>query len=369
VSKESTYLRDAKAVALAIGLKLYDPSKRKMLADQMEAVRLIMQVREGVTFREFPKSVKTKGGTMWPRAEVVAWAEANLKLSKDKRTFDLKPAAEKAESGKRKPEGANAEPITELEVQAKIRHFPPDYQKRLLGLYSKWLNPTDGKSLTRDEKKELIQAGIIQEAFQGKAGPVDVPDYCSQSEFARLASELYNVPVYPMQVSRAINEEGMPGRMSNQSIKTSLALPWWEQNKVRKEIGDQGNLFSRTAAAELEIKEANARRARMEADEVERATSNKWVLAEVHERTLTAAGIEARNTARDAFERNLPKVFASGLDAVLQNLKPETGNLKDALLAKLRTDCVSVFNAWQAQTVAAVENMIQQTKPQNEMKP
>ena len=76
-------------MAQAIGLRLYDQKRRKLLADQLAAVKILTEAPV------FPAKVKGKG---WPRAEVLAWVSANLKLAKDKRAFDIVPAASRKDA-------------------------------------------------------------------------------------------------------------------------------------------------------------------------------------------------------------------------------------------------------------------------------
>ena len=150
----------------------------------------------------------------------------------------------------------------------------------------------------------------------------------------------------------------MPGRMSNQSIKTSLAVPWWEENKVRKSVDGQGNLFQQATAAELQKKIDDGRRAKMEADEMERLTSDKWLLATVHEQTLATAGLHARNTAREAQEIETPKLFAVGLAELL----PDEAT-REKVLQKLRDDTRTAFTHFQTTLAARIRELIEASKP------
>jgi hypothetical protein len=107
----------------------------------------------------------------------------------------------------------------------------------------------------------------------------------------------------------------------NGSIKTSLAVPWWEENKVRKELQAQGNLFQQAQQADLQKKIDDARRARIEADTIEKANSNKYMATSEHVAVLKSI----RPMVWDRFVRHSERELIDGLDAFLklQNLAPE----------------------------------------------
>lgn len=146
-------------MAQAIGLKLYDQKRRKLLAEQLAAVKLICQ-----NGKNFPVTVKGKG---WLRAEVVAWAKVNLKLSKDKRTFALQEIAArkdaKAQSQDLPPQAAPAGDDLFLNLTAE--EIAEKNKRRLDYLQDIHLNPgarfspTGGiLKLTTTEVKELRAA-------------------------------------------------------------------------------------------------------------------------------------------------------------------------------------------------------------------
>jgi len=142
------YLRDARAIAVAWGAAVYD--KRGMREKQLQPVH------EAMLRSDFPK--KTPFG--WPKEDVLAWGTSHLELSKDRRTIT------RVEGREAKVEGVNSEPGSpqrEFGFEEKLTRFSPDYQKRLIGLYDKWLNPNSllNKSLTQSEKGELEKAGLI----------------------------------------------------------------------------------------------------------------------------------------------------------------------------------------------------------------
>jgi hypothetical protein len=230
------------------------------------------------------------------------------------------------------------------EREAILAKLPPAYQTRYRELLEMHDHPNPlagGKSLTEKQHQELIGIGLVKRgaallgptvaAGIGKPGPVELPEYCSQSEFARLMSELYNVPVYPMMVSNAINKEGMPGKMSNQSLKVSLAHPWWEEHKVKQE--QQGSLFQRATAADLEKKIHEERRARIEADEAERSASNRWMPTSLIENFIEGAwtwvGMKLDKLIED--KRGLRRLAAESGAAL--GLSPEQLAQLDARLA------------------------------------
>lgn len=297
-------------MAEAMGLRVY--AARGLRMKQLEAVRAVM------SGSDFPKA---KGGFL-VRAEVAAFALANIEIHKDGRKFKLNPqitpmAADKATVGETlniehrtlNPElpgggepqdAAMAKLIVSLaEREAILSKLPPDYRRRYEGLYSKWMNPNSqsDKALTKSEYDELVAVGLVKRgaalvlgSVTGSAAPMSIPDYCNHSEFAELMTKLYNVHVYPMRISRAVNEQGMAGKMSNQSIKTSLAIPWWEENVVRKEAPGQGSLFQQAAAAKLQEDIDRARITKLEMEELERSTSEKWMQRSVVENFIEGFG-------------------------------------------------------------------------------
>ena len=284
------YCKSAAAIAVAWGAAVYDKSGMRK--------KQLQPVHAALLLPDFPK--KTPFG--WPKDKIVTWGLSHIQLSKDRRMMTLVKKVHSPESAVQSPNGGTGESpvpassedqVTLAEREAILARFPPDYQTRYRGLYEKWRNPNSqaDKALTGKEYDELIGIGLVKKfggaSGTGKPGPVELPEYCSQSEFARLMSELYNVPVYPMMVSNAINKEGMPGKMSNQSLKMSLAHPWWEEHKVKQE--QQGSLFQRATAADLEKKIHEERRARIEADEAERSASNRWMPTSLIENFIEGA--------------------------------------------------------------------------------
>lgn len=286
-TKRPQWCKNESAVAKAFGMILYD--QRPKLHLQLAAVR------EATQLPGFPRRIKR----LWPLDAVVHWGIANLKLDPKRRTFTVLDRKEAATG----------------------------YDRRLEGLYEKWLHP-EKFTLKESELKELVAAGKVKGKNDGAtAPPVPIPDYCSQNEFAELVSRLYNVPVYPMRVSRAVNDEGMPGRMTNGSLKTSLALPWWEANIVSREMNGQGSLFHDAQKAKLQREIDEGARIKLELDEAERSLSDKWILKQTHEFTLTTAGVQARNSARDMMEKQLPAIFGESLTELVPD---------DALRERLR---------------------------------
>lgn len=292
--------------------------------------RQLAPVKAALDRPDFPR--KTKNG--WPSQPVLDWAATHVLLSKDRRTITL---VEIPNVNGQEPSPSPAEQVSLAEREAILAKFPPDYQTRYRGLYEKWRNPNSqtDKALTGKEYDELIAVGLVKKygAIKGigKPAPVELPDYCSQAEFARLMSELYNVVVYPMMVSNAINKEGMPGRMANQSIKVSLAQPWWEEHKVKNE--QQGSLFQRATAADLEKKIDDARRAKIEADEAERAASNRWMQTALVESFIeggwTWVGMKLDKFIED--KRGLRRLVAEA--GIAAGLLPEQLAQLDARLA------------------------------------
>lgn len=330
-SKRECCCNDAD-VAEAIGLKLYAKSRSDMRRNQL------MTIKSLVTVSEFPAKRKHGKRLLYHWDEVAAWAAQNLVLADNKRAFTFNLATP--------PTAVQALQPDESERERILARYPSDYRTRLTGLYDKWLKPNnkDNKSLTKSEKDELLATGLVREIKLpalgvATAAPFEIPDYCSQSEFARLMSELYNAFVSPQMISVAISKEGMPGKMTNGSLKTSLAAPWWEENKVRKVADAQGNLFAKAQAADAERKIDEARRARLEANELERSTSNKWIELALVENFMEGRGLRDCDATDRLIEdkTGLRKTIMEQLAAWL-NSKLKTHNLElpefDAILAE-----------------------------------
>lgn len=367
------FVKDVKGVCGVWGLRLYDQvAKRKA---QLEGVRGVMSASD------FPK--RQRNG-FWERAAVGQWGELNLVLSKDKRSFELNTEGQGPVTGSARVQGSGgkaggcsqnignvgggsaAKDLKDerdgKDADGKARafveevvagHSPPaivgglpvqdkpaqdgelfvdeapevKLNRRLDRLELMYFNPP---TLPGDPKIQKWEVDELRKhrpwlwSGAAKASPVKVDDYVSQAEFSRIVSELYNVPVYPMQVSRALNEEGMPGRMQNQSIKTSLALPWWEENKVRKQLDGQGSLFQKASQAELQKKIDDGRRAGIEADEAERSMSNKWVLRSTAQASVSGALKLYHGFVKRELERGLGAAIVADCRAQLidENLLP-----------------------------------------------
>ena len=75
-----------------------------------------------------------------------------------------------------------------------------------------------------------------------------------------------------------------------------------------------------------------------------RSKSEKYILREVHENTLDAAGLAARNASQDIFEKQLPKKFSDGLSQLVTD---------EALAVKLKELAITIgratFDEWQLQ--------------------
>ncbi|MDE2019840.1 MAG: hypothetical protein KGJ13_05860 [Patescibacteria group bacterium] len=205
-------------------------------------------------------------------------------------------------------------PLSERE--AILSKFPDDYQSRYRGLYEKWKNPNskDDKSLTARELQELMDIGLVKKigATENANAPTartpigELPEYCGQADFARLMTELYGVAVYPMQVSRAINKEGMPGKMSNGSLRMALAHPWWEEHKVKSGVED--SLTQKAYAAKMQRDIDLARQAKMEADEMEREMDARWILKADAQMTVTGAILKYHSFVKSKLENFTKKL-------------------------------------------------------------
>lgn len=193
-----------------------------------------------------------------------------------------------------------------------LARFSADKQRRLVGLYNKWLDP-ENHSLKESELKELLRSGMVKDESK-KVGNTEIPVACNQTKFAELVTELYGVPVDKMAISRVIAKEGMPGKQKNGDIKTSVALKWWETHKVTK--GADGGLFQRAQEAEMNRKIDEAKRARRELELFEQANSDRYLPREQVEQFILGLARSNSVAFTQGIEKDQHRHFCADLESI-----------------------------------------------------
>jgi len=167
-------------------------------------------------------------------------------------------------------------------------------------------------------KPDLVKCGLIKTESSGQLKDLDKPT--TLRKCADIMSEAYGEFIAPMRISRAFTDKGAPGRKTNGQIVPSELMRWWDEHE-RKDGGEQGSLISEARKAELERKIDEARKARLEADEIERANSDKWMLVEYHNASMQRAGGIAWARFSAIIEKELPSAHEQKLRQA--NLTPE----------------------------------------------
>jgi hypothetical protein len=342
------FCRDARAVAAAWGVKVY--SRRGMRARQLDPVRAALEKWvAGPSGPDCP--ARQQRG--WPRDEVAKFGRRWVDLSADRRDISIR-----------------TEPRAEGASGALGELFDTARQARLTSHLKAWGEGKPPKYFERFPLQELLDAGIPHEAL-AKAGLVtaqtsgaprgDLYEPVSLRELAKLLSDLYGEYIDPMRLSRCFTERGAEGRRTNGSIVPAVFIKWWDENERPKNSGRQGRLYNDAAAADMQKKIDDARRSKLEADELERSLSRKWVLADAHEHTLNAAGLAARNSARDTLEKQFPLRFAERLPEFVQN-----ENAREQLRVFVGGLCRELFDAWQKQMAARMGELLGGTRQKEE---
>ena len=149
-----------------------------------------------------------------------------------------------------------------------------DTEKRLRELYAIWRNPLGSKSLKASEEKELIRAGIVKSELS-LTGLIANGDACA--EFIR---KTFQFPCTRKDVSDWMRGRRLPVGASPFPLKTTdghfkaIEVESWGKAYLPKVGSSNGN----AGKDPRQIKEANeARISQLEADELERSLSNKWI--------------------------------------------------------------------------------------------
>ena len=348
--KPSTrYLRDARAIASAWGVNVY-AGKRGMREKQLQPVRAALLLPD------FPK--KAKSG--WPKDEVLAWGLSHMELSKDRRAITLvKGQGSRAESMAGK-ETSGAEPRQrEFGFEEKLTRFSPDYQKRLIGLYDKWLNPNSvmDKSLTRAEHVELERAGLIETVETETEGDDITGGVRGVANHIR--NNFPGIVCNHMDISRWMRGDYLPpGCTENfpgpneRGAYPKLLVHSWVERYLKKTAAGQSLPFTEDPRQALELLELETKREEFRVWKQEH--SDKYLLTETANRTGSAIGSVARNSTREAIEKQAPKRFLAGLAEIIPDEK-----IRLRLGEKLRADCATAFNEWQSQFTGRLAELMQ----------
>jgi hypothetical protein len=187
-------------------------------------------------------------------------------------------------------------------------------------------------------KSDLARAGIIKTA-DGEAQH-DLSKPVTLRKCALIMGDIYGHTIDPMRLTRAF-QRGAPGRYINGLIVPARLLAWWNENE--KEANDKsGVMFDELRKVELQRKTAEARKATAEADEIERANDNKWMLVEYHNATLQKAGGVAWARFCAIIEKELPMAH----DAKLRQLNV-TPELLTAIMTHIRTSHLAAADSLQ----------------------
>lgn len=159
-----------------------------------------------------------------------------------------------------------------LEIKA---NSGSDTEIRLRALYAIWRNPLGPKSLKASEEKELIRFGLVRNEI-ADAGEISGSTACA--EFIR---KVFNYPCQKQDVTHWSRGRKLPPGAKQFPLKDgagrfkALEVEAWCKESLPDMAGKKGGT---TKDPRQRKEEADARRAEMEADEMERQTSGKWIL-------------------------------------------------------------------------------------------
>ena len=345
----------AAAVARALGILLFtQDGKRKA---QIDGIR-----EKILAAKDFPPKVRG----MHDRAAVIAWGASRLKLIKKDgkvRFFEVMPKVEIGDlPEQKKPVDGNLfgemtpEEIEQANRQrlqknlmihlGKIPAFQPLRQFEVAELVANKLIP-------KTAMEDNVSGEDITGGFRGVANYIN-------NNFSGVIISHTSIHNWcrGMTLSDGCRENfPSPSASGSNRWKKDEVDAW--VLKYLKPSGVQPGLPGAPRVDDISRQQkADADIAEMKADQLRKETSGLYTLTEIHERTLTSAGIEARNAAREAIEKKLPKRFSSGLELIISD-----ASVLGKIMEKLREDCVVVFADWQRQTMAAIDSMIVQSRP------
>jgi hypothetical protein len=190
--------------------------------------------------------------------------------------------------------------------------------ERVASIRAFWAEGKPAKFFKDYALQDLIDAGIPSDDL-AKAGIIkrtgsdaDLYAPVTLRQCAKIMSEHYGETVDPMRLTRAFRDKKAPGKRPNGLIVPAMLMAWWNVNE--KSAVGEGALFEQSRKAELERKIDEARKARMEADAIERANSDKWMLVEYHNASMQRAG----GVVWAKFTAIVEKDLLAGLDSKLK---------------------------------------------------
>lgn len=330
--RKTKFLRNARSIALAWGVRLYNQRKRK--AEQLATVAA------AVRRDDFPKKSKTG----WPFSDVHQWGTIYIELDHERRAITVKPFESKPEIPKvnghdggqallnLSPQELHKAHIESLKRSyAEGKRLSPE-EKRLIGVA---LNDDDDRDEIGGGHEGIAEA--IRREFKVECHKAYVSDW--------LKGKRFPCPGSPP----------MPASHRSGFHKKSLVFPWYRQYVLKISPGQELPLPQVDYRSRKE--KADAERAEIETEDMRRSKSEKYILREVHENTLDAAGLAARNASQDIFEKQLPKKFSDGLSQLVTD---------EALAVKLKELAITIgratFDEWQLQLGKRLDELMAETK-------
>jgi hypothetical protein len=190
----------------------------------------------------------------------------------------------------------------------------------------------------------LVEAGLPQDWLE-KCGLVktdgtatELPNQCSQRQFAEIVTKLFGKPVNQAAISRAVRFEGLNLAVtpSNGRLKTDAALQWWRTNKTTS---------TEEAATEAEHRRERQRIARereeIELNIIKRKASQDWMLTEFHD----FWGVGLATIIRQSMLSEHEKFLAAAKSAAKESGADDA--LVEKMMAALRPKMDAQFESWQ----------------------
>jgi len=362
-----TYVKDAEGIAKAWGLKLYDPSRWKMLVKQLDAVRAAMKAPG------FPPKIKSKG---YERAAIMAFAMERVEVHKNLREFvvhENRIATDTPSAPRRQPAAGDLPEQSDPAGQD-LFDAPESFEASLL-LWKdkvvnpeKWLmSPIQQWQLKEVKKRwpELFEfptnaSGTTDAGVNIEGGLRGVANWIRNNYSGRLSRLPSHTDISNWTKGEYLPHgcrENFPASDANNSrYKTHAVTAWVEKYLVK---ADSAQALPMSVLDDRQRKEkADADMAEMAAEAQRKKLSGMYVLTETAERTATAIGIAVRTLTREALERALPKRFGDKLAA---RFPEQHAALKEELVA----DCVAVFTDWQRLAQARIEELLAQARQEN----
>ena len=204
--------------------------------------------------------------------------------------------------------------------------------------------------------EDLLEAGIPREWLEqnhlvkGDGSTTDLPNRCSQRQFAEIVTKTFGKAVNQSAVSRAI-KDGLSVAVAAGRLKTDAALQWWRANK--------------TASVEEVASEAEHRRERqriarereqLELEEIQRQQSGKWISLAAAEQAAAGAMREYHDFVKGRLESTSPELFETFLESIGLT-QSQVAASKDFLIREHR-DVLDDIEAHAEQQAASYEEQL-----------